>query len=119
MAESLCTVARMARHFLPSFRTGSKKAFSSSTSRRPLFSPQRQLVLLAQMHALVEAGAAQFLTATHSPILMTYPDAELVSFDDPALPSMNLEETSHFQITRGMLENPARYWKHLRNREPG
>ena len=82
-------------------------------------SPQRQLVLLAQMHALVEAGAAQFLIATHSPILMTYPDAELVSFDDPALPSMNLEETSHFQITRGMLENPARYWKHLRNREPG
>ena len=69
-------------------------------------SPQRQLVLLAQMHALVEAGSAQFLIATHSPILMTYPDAELVSFDDPALPSVNLEDTSHFQITRGMLENP-------------
>jgi len=82
-------------------------------------SPQRQLVLLAQMHALVEAGSAQFLIATHSPILMTYPDAELVSFDDPALPSVNLEDTSHFQITRGMLENPTRYWRHLRNREPG
>ena len=27
--------------------------------------------------------------------------------------------TSHFQITRGMLENPARYWRRLRNREPG
>ena len=82
-------------------------------------SPQRQLVLLAQMHALVEAGSAQFLIATHSPILMTYPDAELVSFDDPALPSVRLEETSHFQIMRGMLENPARYWRHLRNRESG
>ncbi|HUE29445.1 MAG TPA: AAA family ATPase [Verrucomicrobiae bacterium] len=82
-------------------------------------SPQRQLVLLAQMQALVEAGSAQFLMATHSPILMTYPDAELVSFDDPALPHVSLEETSHFQITRGILENPARYWRHLRSREPG
>jgi predicted ATPase len=79
-------------------------------------SPQRQLVLLAQMHALVETGNAQFLLATHSPILMTYPGAELVSFDDPALPRVELEATSHFEITKGMLENPARYWKYLKSR---
>jgi predicted ATPase len=81
-------------------------------------SPQRQLVLLAQMHALVEAGNAQFLIATHSPILMTYPDANLVSFDDPALPRVKLEDTSHFEITKGILENPGRYWKHLKSQEP-
>jgi predicted ATPase len=80
-------------------------------------SPQRQLALLALMHALVSSGHAQFILATHSPILMTYPEAEILSFDDPALPRIRLEETSHYQITKGILENPARYWKHLLARD--
>jgi predicted ATPase len=76
-------------------------------------SPQRQLALLATMHDLVKAGASQFVIATHSPILMTFPGAQLISFDNPALPAIRLEDTTHFEITKGMLENPARYWKHL------
>jgi predicted ATPase len=76
-------------------------------------SPQRQLALLAQMHALVGQGNAQYIVATHSPILMTFPGAQLVSFDDPTLPQVRIEDTTHFEITKGMLENPVRYWKHL------
>lgn len=76
-------------------------------------SPQRQLALLVEMHRLVEGGEAQFLIATHSPILLTYPGAEIFSFEDPALPMVKIEETSHFQITRGILQNPAGYWRHL------
>jgi predicted ATPase len=76
-------------------------------------SPQRQLALLALMHQLVEAGQSQFVVATHSPILMTFPGAQLVSFDDPALPRIRLEDTTHYEITKGMLESPGRYWKHL------
>lgn len=76
-------------------------------------SPQRQLALLAQMHQLVEAGDSQFVLATHSPILMTFPGAQLVSFDDPALPRIQFEDTAHFAITKGMLDSPGRYWKHL------
>jgi predicted ATPase len=76
-------------------------------------SPQRQLALLALMHTLVEQGNAQFVLATHSPILMTFPGAQLVSFDDPTLPRIRIEDTTHFEITRGMLESPGRYWKHL------
>ncbi len=77
-------------------------------------SPQRQLALLARMADLVEAGRTQFIVATHSPVLMTFPGARIVSFDDPALPDVALEETSHYQITRGILDGPERYWKHLR-----
>jgi predicted ATPase len=76
-------------------------------------SPQRQLSLLAQMVRLVRDGGAQFVIATHSPILMTYPGAALLSFDGGTLAPTRLEDTSHFQITKGILDSPGRYWKHL------
>lgn len=66
-----------------------------------------------RMHQLAEQGAAQFIIVTHSPILLTYPGAEIHSFDEPSLPSIELEQTSHYQITRGILQNPQRYWSHL------
>jgi predicted ATPase len=76
-------------------------------------SPQRQLALLALMHDLVKTGKCQFLIATHSPILMTYPDAQIMSFDKNPLRAIAIEETSHYQITKGILEQPGSYWKHL------
>jgi predicted ATPase len=76
-------------------------------------SPQRQLVLLAHMSAMVATGNAQFIVATHSPILLTFPEAQLLSFDGDSVRSVSLEDTSHYQITRGILQNPAAYWKHL------
>ena len=78
-------------------------------------SPQRQLALLAIMYDLVQGGNSQFLIATHSPILLTYPDARIVSFDDERLPAVSLSDTRHYQITRGILNSPESYWKHLRN----
>ncbi len=80
-------------------------------------SPQRQLTLLALMHRLVSAGNSQFIAATHSPILLTYPGATIISFDGETLSRIRLEETSHFQITRNMLNNPAMYWRHLKASE--
>ena len=77
-------------------------------------SPQRQLSLLARMAEMVSAGESQFLIATHSPILLTYPGADIVSFDSPSLAPVRLEDTSHYQITKGILENPDRYWRHLK-----
>jgi len=76
-------------------------------------SPQRQLTLLAIMFDLVNNGKAQFIIATHSPILLTYPDARIVSFDEGPLTSVSLADTSHYQITRGILTSPGSYWKHL------
>ncbi len=76
-------------------------------------SPQRQLTLLAWMSKLVRRSDVQFVIATHSPILLTFPGATIVSFDGGLLRRVTLEETDHYTITRGILEAPARYWKHL------
>jgi predicted ATPase len=76
-------------------------------------SPQRQLVLLAHMVQLSEGGAAQFIIATHSPILLTFPGARLLSFDGGAIHEVSLENTSHYQITRGILNHPDHYWRYL------
>lgn len=76
-------------------------------------SPQRQLALLTQMAELVQGGSAQFIIASHSPLLMTFPGAELLSFDGAGIEPIDLRDTEHYQITRGMLEHPERYWAHL------
>jgi len=76
-------------------------------------SPQRQLALLALMSARVRGGGVQFLIATHSPILLTFPGAEILSFDEGRIHRVALEDTSHYQITRGILEHPQRYWRYL------
>ena len=81
-------------------------------------SPQRQLSLLALLHAFVASGNTQVFIATHSPILMTYPGADIISFDGGRLERVRLEDTPHYQITRGILENPGSYWKHLTPENP-
>jgi predicted ATPase len=71
-------------------------------------SPQRQLALLYLIRDRVERGRTQFIVATHSPILLTFPGATIVGFDDGTLRPVTLEETAHYQITRGILECPER-----------
>jgi predicted ATPase len=77
-------------------------------------SPQRQLELLVRMSVLVDRGRTQLIIATHSPILLTFPGAEILALDDGPLRPVRLEDTTHYQITRGILEHPEHYWKHLR-----
>ncbi len=76
-------------------------------------SPQRQLTLLAQIYEYLRAGATQVFIATHSPILMTFPGAALLEVSAGGIAPVRLEETSHYHVTRGVLEHPERYWKHL------
>jgi predicted ATPase len=76
-------------------------------------SPQRQLTFLSIMHQLESSGHAQFLIATHSPILLCYPGAKLISFDDGQLSEVDYEETSHYQLTKGFLDAPERYFRWL------
>ena len=65
------------------------------------------------MARLLESGKSQFIVATHSPVLLTFPGADIISFDDGKLQSVEIEDTSHYQITKGILESPGSYWKHL------
>ena len=75
-------------------------------------SPLRQLSLLRAMRDLVRAQS-QFIIATHSPILMAYPGAEIFTFGEDGIHSISYEETEHYQITRAFLENPARMLREL------
>jgi predicted ATPase len=76
-------------------------------------------VLLAHISEMLAAGKSQFLIATHSPILLTTPGAQILTFDGDVVREITLEETSHYQITRGILQNPNAYWKHLRSDHTG
>ncbi len=75
-------------------------------------SPQRQLTLLAMMFDLVAEGA-QFIIATHSPLLLAYPNARIYSFDDAAIEPIAWEQTEHVRLTRDFLANPERYLRNL------
>ena len=76
-------------------------------------SPQRQLTLLSLLANLVQGGSTQLIIAPHSPILLTFPNASIFSFVDGSLKKVTLEETEHFQITKGILDSPKQYWRHL------
>lgn len=65
-------------------------------------SPQRQLAALARIHDLVNDDS-QFVIATHSPILMAYPDAWIYHFSPNGLERVEYEQTEHFQVTRAFL----------------
>jgi predicted ATPase len=65
-------------------------------------SPARQLVLLGHMRTLITQGA-QFIIATHSPILMGYPGASILSFTSDGIAPIAFEDTEHFRITRDFL----------------
>lgn len=66
-------------------------------------SPRSQLELLDILRENSEAGHAQFLIATHSPILLAYEDAEIFSFDHSAVKQIGYRETEHYQIYRRFL----------------
>lgn len=65
-------------------------------------SPMRQMAMLALLHELVGAGA-QFVVATHSPILLAYPDARIYELGPHGLAATSYEETEHFRVTRDFL----------------
>ncbi|MEO5795742.1 MAG: AAA family ATPase [Rhodoferax sp.] len=65
-------------------------------------SPQRQLAVLSRMHDLVRQDA-QFVIATHSPILMAYPDACIYRCGPEGVVPIAYEDTEHFQVTRDFL----------------
>jgi predicted ATPase len=76
-------------------------------------SPTRQLSFLAIIHDLVEHQHAQFVIATHSPILLGYPGALIYSLDGDGVRPIAYEETEHYLVTRDFLASPERFFKNL------
>lgn len=99
--------------FLALFENRFEQGFYILDEPEAALSPQRQLTLLSIMHQLEAPGHAQFLIATHSPILLSYPGAKIISFDDEELREVEYTETSHYQLMKGFLDAPERYYRWL------
>jgi len=75
-------------------------------------SPQSQLAMLTMIAELVEKNA-QFIIATHSPILLAYPGAAIYSFDQTPIGAVGYSDLEHVNLTREFLNAPDRYLRHL------
>ncbi len=67
-------------------------------------SPSRQLAALSAIHQLVQEEC-QFIIATHSPILLSYPNAKILLFDGAGITEVAYEDTEHFAVTRDFLNH--------------
>jgi len=76
-------------------------------------SPQRQLSLLTIMYDMEREQKSQLIIATHSPLLLAYPNADIFLLDENGISQVKYEETEHYQITKGFLDNPDKYFKML------
>lgn len=70
-------------------------------------SPARQLAFLRILREWHRSGKVQAIIATHSPILMSLPDAALLSLDGAEVHPVTPEETEHYRVMRWFLTNPA------------
>jgi predicted ATPase len=75
-------------------------------------SPTRQMAMISRMHYLVNANS-QFIIATHSPIILSYPYSQIYLFEEGGVKNVKYEETEHYQVTRDFLNKPDKMLKIL------
>jgi len=75
-------------------------------------SPNRQLAALSAIDQLVKQDC-QFIIATHSPILLSYPGAKILQFDGSGISEVAYEDTEHFAVTRDFLNHYQRRLQQL------
>ena len=70
-------------------------------------SPSRQMEFLKLMRRMENTGHCQIIMATHSPVLMAYPNARLLRLSKYGLEPVRVEETDHFKVLREFYDDPA------------
>lgn len=78
-------------------------------------SPARLLDLLAEIHELVRWDS-QFIIATHSPMLMAYPGAEVYELSEEGIRAVDYRETGHYRLTLRFLKDPEGMFRELFDR---
>lgn len=109
--ESLLTV------FSSRFKTKERCMYLLDEPENAL-SPTRQLSFLRLLKDWDQSGNAQVVVATHSPIIMSYPGAVILSFDGDSITPVKYTETEHYRVTKAFLANPDKYLEELLNDEP-
>ncbi|MGN1048037.1 MAG: AAA family ATPase [Eubacteriales bacterium] len=75
-------------------------------------SPQRLMSLIAALDRIVKNNS-QFIISTHSPILMAYPDSEILQLSENGIEKVSYRDTEHYKITKQFIEMPERMIKLL------
>ena len=75
-------------------------------------SPMRQLTLMLEIDRLIKNNS-QLIIATHSPILMAFPNAEIFEFSHSGIKKVNYRDTEHYKITKQFLDNPEKMLHYL------
>jgi len=70
-------------------------------------SPSRILTAISTIHELIKHDS-QFIIATHSPLLLAYPNATIYHFSEDGIEEIAYEDTEHYMVTKGFLEDPTR-----------
>ena len=77
-------------------------------------SPMRLLTLMVNIRELVNKNS-QFIIATHSPILMAFPQAHILEFSQSGIHNISYKDTEHYRITKRFLDNPEKMLHYLFN----
>ena len=75
-------------------------------------SPMRQLGFISMIKDMVNDNS-QFIIATHSPIIMAYPGATIISLDELPIKEVNYNDLEHVNLTRSFLNDPDSYLRYL------
>ena len=94
-------------------RIGNKGIFLLDEPEAAL-SPLKQLSLVALIVEIIKDKNAQFIIATHSPIVMGIPNATLYEIQEEGMQKVAYTETDHYRITKTFLDNPEHYLRHFR-----
>ncbi len=79
-------------------------------------SPMRLLTLLSEIKRLTDNNS-QFIIATHSPILMAFPNSQILEFSQDGIKSVAYTDSEHYKVTRDFLNNPDRMLHYLLKEE--
>jgi predicted ATPase len=112
-ADVLSMSNRTASHFFSLFKNRFRgHGLYLMDEPEAALSPKRQLEFLAILHDYCQQGS-QFVIATHSPIIMSYPDARIYVLGEDGIREVPYQQTEHYLVTRGFLANPQRTLKDL------
>ena len=75
-------------------------------------SPMRQLTFISALKQMIQENS-QFIIATHSPILLAFPEAQILQFANGAIRAVQYKELEHVQLTKDFLNNPDSFMRHL------
>lgn len=75
-------------------------------------SPMRQLGFISILKDMIKENA-QFIIATHSPIIMAFPEATIISFDEAPIKEVKYDDLEHVNLTKSFLNDPQQYLRFL------